>query len=125
MIDATVYAALTSLFSGRVYPDTFVQKNGQLPALPACRYTRISGFNQSTICGSDDEDTDDTRVQLDIVAGTYDERETLVAQVITAMMNLDPPCYREGGVNREFDSETRNYRAFMDYIFAPSSAVSI
>ena len=123
MIDQTVRAALKGLFAGRVYPDTFLQKNGKLPTLPACRYTRVSGINFTDICGSDHEDTDNTRVQIDIIAGTYDERETLIADVITAMMGLDPPCYRSDGVNREFDQETRNYRAFIDFIFTPSSAV--
>lgn len=124
MIDTVVRATLKSIFSDRVYPDTFLQRNGSLGQLPACRYTRISGDNSATVCGTDDESTDDTRVQIDIVAGNYAERESLVAQVITAMQTTDPPCYREGGVRREFDEPTRNYRASIDFIFTPSTEVS-
>lgn len=124
MIDVAVRSALKTIFGGRVYPDTFMQRDGSLSALPACRYTRISGENFVTNCGSDDEATDNVRVQIDVIAGDYDSRETLIAQVITAMMSTDPPCYRDGGVIRTFDEETRNYRALMDFIFTPSSEVS-
>lgn len=120
MIDAVVRAACKSIFSGRFYPDTFLQKDGGLPQWPAGRYTIISADNTETVCGTDDQSTDDTRVQIDVVANTYDERETKTSAVIAAMMNLEPPASRVG-LFKTFDEETRTYRTVLDYLFQPSS----
>ncbi len=123
MIDTVVRAACKSIFSGRFYPDTFLQKDGGLPQWPAGRYTVISAENGETVCGTDDQSTDDTRVQIDVVHNTYDGREALVALVIEAMMDLDPPCSRVG-LFKTYDEDTRTYRTVLDYLFYASSEES-
>jgi Protein of unknown function (DUF3168) len=120
MIDTVVRAACKSIFNGRFYPDTFLQRDGGLPQWPAGRYTIIDAVNAETVCGTDDQTTDDTRVQIDVVANNYAERETLVEQVIAAMMNLDPPASRVN-LFKTFDEDTRTYRTVLDYIFYPST----
>lgn len=123
MINDVVRAACKAIFDGRFYPTTFVQKDAGLPRWPAGRFTIVDAQNAGTVCGTDDETTDDTRVQIDIVADTRAEMVTLTGQVITAMMNLDPPCIREG--KREtFDVDTRTYRTILEYTFHASSEVA-
>lgn len=119
-IGAVVFEALRALVENRCYPNTFMQKDAGLPRWPAIRYTIISATNAETVCGTDDQSTDDTRVQLDVVAATDRDLETLVAQVVTAMMDLDPPATRDG-FNKTFDEETRTHRAILDYVFYPST----
>lgn len=112
--------AISAYVGTRVFPDTFMQKDGGLPQWPSIRYTLISAASSEDVCGTDDESTDDTRVQLDVVATTNRERALLVTAVIAAMQNLDPPASRDNLI-RTFDEPTRTYRAILDFIFYPSS----
>lgn len=122
MINDVVRAACKAIFDGRFYPTTFMQKDGGLPQWPAGRFTIIDAVNEATVCGTDDETTDDTFIQIDIVANTRAEMVTLTGEVIAAMMDLDPPCIRQG--KREtFDVETRTYRTVLEYTFYASSEV--
>ncbi len=123
MIDAVVRAACKSIFDGRFYPDTFLQKDGGLPRWPAGRYTVISADNAETVCGTDDQSTDDTRIQIDVVDVTYQGREDKVVEVIAAMQDLEPPCSRVG-LLKTYDEPTRTYRTVLDYLFYASSEES-
>jgi hypothetical protein len=123
MIDTVVRGALKTIFSGRLYPSTFIQKDGGLPQWPSGRYTIIDSINEPDVCGTDTTDTDDTRVQLDVVAATRSEMVSIVAQVITAMQGLDPPAIRDG-LFETFDEATRTYRTVLDYRFYASSVVT-
>lgn len=121
MIEAVVFNALRSLVSDRCYPTTFEQPpDGRLPTWPAIRYTVISSDNPVDICGTDNVDTDDTLIQLDLVAKTHGAVVMLRDQVINAMMNLDPPAVRQTQF-QTYDDVTKTHRIVLDYLFAASS----
>ncbi len=125
MIDSVVKSALQTadllaVVGTRVYPSTFKQKDGGLPQWPAMRYTVIDAVSAPTVCGTDDESTDDTRVQVDIVETTMREVSDILPLVIASMQATDPPCYRDG-IRKTFDDETRTHRAIVDFVFAPST----
>lgn len=119
MIEGVVYTALKGLVSDRCYPVTFPQPLG-LPPWPAIRYTVVSRVNAPDICGTDDVDTDDTRVQVDAVALTHGAVSALRDQIIAAMMGLTPPAVRDGGFST-YDEETKTYREVLDFIFSAST----
>lgn len=125
MIEAVIFTALKGLVSNRCYPSTFPQKDdGTLATrLPAIRYTVVSVSPVLDVCGTDDGSTDDTQVQLDLIAASHPEALTLRDQVIAALQDTDPPCAREGGFVT-FDEETRTHRVVIDYVFSPSSEVT-
>ena len=119
-VPAVVYAALQSLVSGRCYPSEFPQRDGVLPTWPAIRYTVIDQDAPASQCGTNDESTDDTTVQIDVVARDYAAMRTLKAQVITALADTDPPCSREMAFE-EYDAETKTHRAILRFLFIASS----
>lgn len=121
MIEGVVFAALRSLVSNRVYPNTFPQPP-ELPVWPAIRYSVISSDNEESICGTDDVSTDDTQVQLDIVARTHGGATTLRDQVIQNMQCLDPPAVRMSGGFQSYDAETKTHRVVLDFMFQASSS---
>lgn len=121
MIEGVVFTALRSLVGDRCYPITFLQPpDNTLPTWPAIRYTVTSSDNAADICGTDDVDTDDTFVQIDIVAKTHGAVLTLRDQVITAMMGLTPPATRQNQFQFH-DEITKTYRVTLDYQFSASS----
>lgn len=121
MIEGVVFTALRSLVGDRCYPNTFEQPaDGHLPTWPAIRYTVISSDNAPDICGTDNVSTDDTLVQIDIVAKTHGAAVTLRDQAINALMGLDPPAVRQSQF-QTYDSETKTHRITMDYLFSAST----
>lgn len=120
-VPQAIFAALRSLVDDRVYPNEFPQGD-PLPIWPAIRYTIVVGDPSPTIAGSDDEDTDDVVVFIDVVAKTYPGMRALKAQVIEALQSTDPPCARESGGQEGPDGETRTHRVVMTYRFQQSSA---
>lgn len=120
MISAVVREALRGLVAGRCYPNTFPQAPA-VPVWPSIRYSVISQQPVADICGTGDVSTDDTRIQVDIVAKTYGAAITLRDQVITAMVGLDPPAARDGGFE-DYDAETETHRCTLDFIFCASSS---
>lgn len=124
MIEGVIFTALKSLVANRCYPATFLQPDAGLPTWPAIRYTVISADTEVDICGSGFTDTDDTRIQLDIVAKTNGAAIVLRDEVITAMMGLVPPAVRLGNGFQTYDEETKTYRIVLDYLFAASSGFS-
>jgi hypothetical protein len=121
MVEGAVYSALQSLVNNRCYPLVFPQPREGIPEWPAIRYTVVSSVNEASICGTDSVDTDDTLMQLDIVAKTLGAAIVLRDQVISAMMGLSPPAVRVGSGFQTFDEETRTYRVTLDYLFSASS----
>lgn len=121
MIAAVVNSACKAIFANRFYPTTFAQKDGGLPRWPAGRYTIIDAVPSATVCGTDDESTDDVRVQIDVVADTLSDCMSLTADVVAAMQATDPPCTRDSGPRYIFDEETRTHRSVTDFVFYPSS----
>lgn len=125
MIGDVVREALKDIFNGAVYASAFPQTADGvgLSRIPAARFQIVSAESSPTVCGTDDRSTDDTRVQVDVVAGDWDSLSTKIDEVITAMQSTDPPCTREGYFTT-FDEETRVHRASIDFVFYPSSAVT-
>lgn len=120
-----LYLLLGPLVGFRVYPDTFVQNDGALPIWPAIRYTQVAGTVTPDVCGDGEIEEEDPQIQLDVVAKTADERETLLAGVRTAMKTFDPPAILQGSPFKTYDSETKTFRATMDYVVYPSSEPTI
>lgn len=119
-VEQTVFAALRSLVGDRCYPNTFAQPTG-LPDWPAVRYTS-SDDPVNSLCGSDNDNTDDVNVQIDVVAETFDGMKSLKRQVIAALLSTNPPCSRQPGGFETFDTETRTHRAVLQYLFQQSTA---
>lgn len=115
-IEASLASALGPLASGRAYPDTFPQDY----AWPAIRYSVISALPDATACGNGGDNETDYRVQIDAVARTDTARDALRIAVVEAMRTFVPPaiCLSWG---KEYDSETKAYRARLDYLIHPSS----
>jgi hypothetical protein len=120
VISAVLFTALRGLVSDRVYPSTFVQPDGNLPAWPAIRYTFIDSVPGIEICGTDDGATDDAQVQIDVVAKSYGAMVALRSQVVIALMNVAPPAVRTSGFET-YDTETKTHRAVLEYSFYPST----
>jgi Protein of unknown function (DUF3168) len=131
MIEGIVFTALRSLTNDRCYVNNFPQEAIGAPATtspaiasptwPAIRYQVISSSNVPTICGTDTMDTDDTRVQIDVVAKTYGAMKALCDQVIAALAATDPPCSREGFFTG-YDELTKTHQGSIDFVFYASSA---
>lgn len=111
---------LGSLVGGRVHASVFPQEDSA-PTWPAIRFTVVTEDPFPDQCGSEDTDTDDVRVQLDIVATNYDAMRSLKAAVIAAMAASSTPAERQGGGFDTWDAETRTHRAVVDYVFQPST----
>lgn len=132
MISGVVFTALRGLVNDRCYPNEFPQElinppksstggsNPNYPTWPAIRYYQLSALNAPCILGTGDEDTDDTTIQIDIVARTYGAMRSLVTQVIAALQDTDPPCTRDF-VFEDYDEETKTHRGILRYTFYASS----
>jgi hypothetical protein len=116
-IEADLYSVLSVLVSNRVYPDEFPQN----VVWPAIRYLFISVVPGVTICGSGNDPESDFRIQLDIVAKTGSERDALRISIQGAMRAFENPAVLEFW-SKEYDAETKTYRAQMDYMVEPSSS---
>jgi hypothetical protein len=112
---------LGPLVAGRVYASVFPQED-TAPTWPAIRFTVVADTPFPDQCGSEDTDSDDTRVQIDIVADGYDEVLALKAAAIAALATSTPAALREPGGFETYDADTRTHRAVLDYTFQPSSA---
>jgi hypothetical protein len=132
MISGVVFEALRGLVNDRCYPSRLPQEDVATPGVavaalnkptwPSIRYTIVSGSNEGTICGTDTRETDDTIVQVDVVAQTHGAMTTLVDLVIAAMMSTTPPCIRDGGGYIEtWDPETKTHRGVLTYQFFAST----
>ena len=117
-LDTDIFDALKGLVSNRVYPVIFPQPDGRLPTWPAIRYT-ISGVPEEDLCGDGDDQTADVQVQLDVVATTNSEMLSLRLSVMEAMRSPLPA--RLGYNSREYDFETKTYRAILQYTIDGSS----
>lgn len=114
-VSTDIYTALQSSVSGRCYPDTFMQPDGNLPVWPAIRYSIVGGEIATDICGTGDGTLDTQRVQIDVVGTTHASRETITGLVRAAMMNMATPTTLQSPPRNEYDGETKTFRAIMDY----------
>lgn len=119
-VGETLKTALGGLVGSRVYPNKFPQPPAA-PVWPAIRYTVISREPDQTIDGTDDGESDDIRVQLDIVAIDYATAKSLRDQAWAALSALSTPCVRIGE-NELADVETKTQRFILDIQFHPSTS---
>lgn len=106
-----------------VYQDDFPQPEGKTsPHWPALRFTLAGGTVHEDICGDGDPETDDVRIQLDVVAVTTAERRLIWGKVRQAMKSIDPPAVLQGPPTMSRDSETKTYRAMGDWMIYGSSS---
>lgn len=117
-----LFAALSPLVAGRVWPVMFPQDPAAPPTWPAIRYTPVGGQIAPDACGSGDGTLDDVRVQLDAVAETYEGARLLNQQIRAAMMTFTPPAVAEGPPTFDFDPDLRVHRAVQDFTLYPSSS---
>lgn len=130
MISGVIFTALRSLVNDKCYPNTFPQElieppstvmnNLPYPTWPAIRYQLVNASNDATICGTDNEDTDDTSYQIDVVARTYGAMKVLSTQVIAALEVTDPPCLRDFYIE-DWDEETKTHRGILRFTFYGST----
>lgn len=111
-LEDNIFATLKSLVGNRVAPVAFPQPPA-VPTWPAIRYTIITTPIQD-ICGDGDDDTSEHRVQLDVVAQTYDGARLLRLQVMAAMQGFAPPARLENSLSTR-DSDTKTYREILEY----------
>ncbi len=121
MLEGLLFTTLGPLVNNRCYPLTFIQPDGELPRWPAIRYTVLTSSDTNDICGSTTVDTDDSSVQLDLVALTHGAVITLRDQVIAAMLGFSLPATRQPSGGQEFDEQTKTYRVTLEYFISPSS----
>jgi hypothetical protein len=114
-----INAALTALGIGPIHALTIPQEKQS--TLPAAVFHVISDTPFPDQCGSDDEASDDVRVQIDIYAATYDGMKALKSHLIVLMGATDPGCERVGGFET-YDVDLKAHRASVDFMFHPSSA---
>lgn len=125
-----IFTLIGPLVGNRCYPNMFpeeliappgtVPSTPNKPTWPAIRYQEISAFNPPDVKGTGDEDTDDTTIQIDVVAAHRGTMRTLMAQVIATLKDTDPPCTRDFKAE-EFDPETKTHRGILRYTFYSST----
>ncbi len=114
-----IKTALGSLVSQRLFPNRFPQET--TPTWPAIRFTVINRAADITIDGTDDGESDDIRVQLDIVATSYEAARTLRNQVVASIQAMSTPNARVGE-QETYDTDTKTHRVILEVMFMPSSA---
>jgi hypothetical protein len=121
-VETSLFTALKNLVGNRVAPVIFPQPPN-VPTWPAIRYTIIDSVPIVDICGDDDDQTAETRVQLDIVALTFAAVRDLRLQVMAAMKTFDPPATLQLS-SSEYDFETKTFREMLDYLLNGSTEPS-
>ena len=117
-VAAVIKDALGPLVGDRVHPNTFPQPP-QTPVWPAVRFTVINRDPDVTVDGTDDGESDDVRVQLDIVATGYEAARALRDTCLAVLQS--PTCVR-AGESETYDTETKTHRFIVDVVFTPSTS---
>jgi hypothetical protein len=119
-IEEDLFAGLKALVaSDRAYPITFPQAPAD-PDWPAIRYTFISVDPAAAICGDSGDLSATTRVQIDAVAKTFAAARALRLSIMAFMKTFTPPALFDGS-REEYDSETKTFRASLDFLIYASS----
>lgn len=114
-----LFETLKDLVANQVRPDTFPQSTTAI--WPAIRFSIITGQVYESIHDDGDEETDDTLIQLDMVALSATKRDALWAAVRTRMNTFDPPARLQGVPRTSYDADTKTYMCSADYMIHPSS----
>lgn len=109
MIEPTIVAALSSLFGGRVYPDT-------APAgatHPFVIYQQVGGVPSETLCG--DTDARNARIQFVVWAKNRPQASTLMRQAAAILTAAPIRGVSQGELIARHDEATRTYGAMQDF----------
>lgn len=122
IVDALKTVPDFALPGGRfsIYPDAFPQAP-KSPVWPAVRYTIVGGSLDEDLCGAGDEETDDVRVQVDVVAVDSSERSRIM-RAVRAAMKLVPYSVLQAPPVNSRDEETKTFRAMADWMIHGSSS---
>jgi hypothetical protein len=120
-LENDLFSALKSFVGNRMRPNAFPQPP-VIPTWPAIRYTVIDSIPVVDVCGDGDDETATPRVQLDIVAITYEQARSVRLQVMNAMRSFDPPAILETSSSGGFDPVTNTHSERLDYTFHGSSS---
>lgn len=115
-VTSDLAAALGPLVANRAYPNTLPQD----VAWPCIRFQTTSSVPGVSICGDSGDDSAEVRVQLDLIARTYAETQTLRTSTLAAMAALSTPAVLELQFE-EYDSEAKGHRIVLQYSLHPSS----
>lgn len=111
-LEESLFTTFGPLVGNRFAPVVFPQPPA-VPTWPAIRCT-VSRTSIPDQCGVGDEDTGNVRVQLDVVASTFDQAKQLARQVKATAELHDPPLIIEFE-NSDYDEETRTFREIQQY----------
>ncbi|MGV1017433.1 MAG: DUF3168 domain-containing protein [Fluviibacter phosphoraccumulans] len=111
MIEADIYAAIQSLFAGRVYPDTAPMG----VAYPFCVYQQVGGVPSNTFCGNTDKQN--ARIQFWVWSRTREEANEL-SRLCEAILT-QPTLYgvSQNSLVARYDEATKTYGAQQDISF--------
>lgn len=124
-VSGVIFTALRGLVNDHCYPSKFPQPTvtgpgteaptASAPSWPAIRFTIISAFNESTLCGTTGFADDVSDIQIDVVAKTYGAMVTLCGEVDAQLRGVaDPPMTRESYFET-WDSATKTHRGILTY----------
>jgi hypothetical protein len=108
----TTDGGVSAIASTRVYPSQFKQQGTE----PAIRYSRVSSVNYLTM--GVDAGIERIRYQIDAIASTYGEVDTLRDAIKSALRRWKKTGIQDTYFISEsdiFDSETGSYRVRMDF----------
>lgn len=115
-LETDLFDALGPLVSQRAYPATFPQGCDW----PAIRYT-IFTTPDVTVCGSSDDTGSQHRVQVDVVADTFDAMRTLRLAVLAELEAFTLPSVCEFD-EHTYDDDAKVHRAILTFLIQPSTA---
>ena len=111
MLEKDIFAALTGLFNGRVYPDMGPQDLSK----PYCIFQRVGGVPSFTFCGN--TDGQNARIQFWVWAKTREESTALLQQVEAVVTQAPFRAVSQGSQISQYDAPTKLYGAFQDFSF--------
>jgi hypothetical protein len=107
-IETTIYTALSSLASGKVYPLVAPEK----VAAPFIVYSRIASTPENTLEGG--ATIDQVRIQVDTYANTYSAVKSLAESVRSAMEGSGAKATLQTDQDL-FEPDLKLYRISQDY----------
>lgn len=107
-IETSIYAALSGLANGRVYPLVAPEK----VTFPCIVYSRISSTPENTLDGGATIDL--VRIQVDTYANTYSAAKVLAGSVRSALENSNVKATLQTDQDL-FEPDLKVYRVSQDY----------
>jgi hypothetical protein len=109
MIESSIYTAIKTLASGRVYPIVLPDT----ATLPAIIYQRISSVPVTSLDG--DTGLDSVRIQISVWSTTYKEAKEL-SETVRATLNASALKIVTENDTDDYEPETKRFRVLTDYV---------